>query len=47
MDHTPWEPDYIDDELARAVDHPTQAQILAEANERVMSPSQFRKEGST
>lgn len=43
MDHTPWEPDYIDDELARAVGHPTRAQILAEANERVMSPSQFAK----
>jgi DNA-binding transcriptional ArsR family regulator len=43
VDHTPWEPDYIDDELARAVGHPTRAQILAEANERVMSPSQFAK----
>ncbi|HEY5942238.1 MAG TPA: helix-turn-helix domain-containing protein [Solirubrobacterales bacterium] len=43
MGHTPWEPDYIDDELARAVGHPTRAQILAEANERVMSPSQFAK----
>jgi DNA-binding transcriptional ArsR family regulator len=41
--HTPWEPDYIDDELARAIGHPTRAQILAEANERVMSPSQFAK----
>jgi hypothetical protein len=43
VDHTPWEPDYIDDELARAVGHPTRAQILAEANERVTSPSQFAK----
>jgi DNA-binding transcriptional ArsR family regulator len=40
---TPWEPDYIDGELARAIGHPTRAQILAEANERVMSPSQFAK----
>jgi hypothetical protein len=41
--HTPWEPDYVDDELARAVAHPTRAQILAEANERVMSPNQFAR----
>jgi len=40
---TPWEPDYIDGELAKAIAHPTRAQILAEANERVMSPSQFAK----
>jgi hypothetical protein len=40
---TPWDSDYIDDELARAIGHPTRAQILAEANERVMSPSQFAK----
>jgi len=40
---TPWKPDYIDNELARAISHPTRAQILAEANERVMSPSQFAK----
>lgn len=43
MGSTPWQPDYIDDELARAISHPTRAQILAEANERVMSPSQFAK----
>lgn len=43
MGNTPWEPDYVDDELARAVAHPTRAQILAEANERVMSPNQFAK----
>jgi DNA-binding transcriptional ArsR family regulator len=41
--NTPWEPDYIDDQLAKAVAHPTRAQILAEANERVMSPNQFAK----
>ncbi len=43
MGNTPWEPDYIDDQLAKAVAHPTRAQILAEANERVMSPNQFAK----
>lgn len=43
MDHPSWGPDYIDDELAKAISHPTRAQILAEANERVMSPSQFAK----
>lgn len=43
MGHTPWEPNYIDEELARAIGHPTRAQILAEANERVMSPNQFAK----
>jgi DNA-binding transcriptional ArsR family regulator len=41
--NTPWEPDYIDDQLAKAVAHPTRAQILAEANERVMSPNQFAR----
>jgi DNA-binding transcriptional ArsR family regulator len=39
----PWNPDYIDEQLARAIAHPTRAQILAEANERVMSPTQFAK----
>jgi DNA-binding transcriptional ArsR family regulator len=39
----PWEPDYIDDELAKAIGHPVRALILAEANDRVMSPSQFAK----
>lgn len=43
MGNTPWEPDYIDDQLAKAVAHPTRAQILAEANERVMSPNQFAR----
>lgn len=43
MGNTPWEPDYIDDQLAKAVAHPTRAQILAEANERVMSPAKFAK----
>jgi len=41
--NTPWEPDYIDEQLAKAVGHPTRAQILAEANERVMSPAQFAR----
>jgi len=40
---SPWNPDYIDDELAKAVSHPTRALILTEANERVMSPNQFAK----
>ncbi len=39
----PWYLDYIDDELARAIAHPIRAQILAEANERVMSPAQFAR----
>ena len=39
----PWEPDYIDEELAKAIGHPVRALILAEANDRVMSPSQFAK----
>jgi DNA-binding transcriptional ArsR family regulator len=39
----PWEPDYVDDELAKAIGHPVRALILAEANDRVMSPSQFAK----
>lgn len=43
MGNTPWEPDYIDERLAKAIGHPTRAQILAEANERVMSPNQFAK----
>jgi DNA-binding transcriptional ArsR family regulator len=41
--NTPWEPDYIDEQLAKAVGHPTRAQILAEANQRVMSPAQFAR----
>jgi hypothetical protein len=40
---TPWEPNYVDDKLARAVAHPTRAQILTEANERVMSPAKFAR----
>lgn len=39
----PWSPDYIDEKLAKAIGHPMRAQILAEANERVMSPAQFAK----
>lgn len=39
----PWNPDYVDDELAKAIGHPMRAQILAEANERILSPSQFAK----
>lgn len=39
----PWEPDYIDEELAKAIGHPVRALILAEANDRVMSPSQFAR----
>ena len=39
----PWEADYVDEELAKAIGHPTRALILAEANDRVMSPSQFAK----
>jgi DNA-binding transcriptional ArsR family regulator len=39
----PSHSDYIDDELAKAIAHPTRAQILAEANERVMSPAQFAR----
>jgi DNA-binding transcriptional ArsR family regulator len=38
----PWEqPDYVDREIARAIAHPVRAHILAEVNQRVMSPSQF------
>jgi DNA-binding transcriptional ArsR family regulator len=43
MADDPWNPDYIDDQLAKAISHPTRAQILAEVNERVMSPNQFAK----
>ena len=39
----PWEPDYVDEELAKAIGHPVRALILAEGNDRVMSPSQFAK----
>lgn len=39
----PWEPDYVDEELAKAIGHPVRALILAEANDRVMSPSQFAR----
>ncbi len=39
----PWYSDYIDDQLAKAIAHPIRAQILAEANERVMSPAQFAR----
>lgn len=37
----PWESDFIDDSVARAIAHPMRAHILAEANVRVLSPSQF------
>lgn len=43
MSQPSWEPDYIDDEVARAIAHPLRAQILAEVNTRVMSPNQFAK----
>lgn len=39
----PWEPDYVDEDLAKAIGHPTRALILADLNDRVMSPSQFAK----
>lgn len=39
----PWYSDYIDDQLAKAIAHPIRAQILAEANEKVMSPAQFAR----
>lgn len=39
----PWEPDYVDEELAKAIGHPTRALILADLNDRVISPSQFAK----
>ena len=41
MSGSSWNQDYIDRDLAKAIGHPTRAQILAEANERVMSPKQF------
>jgi hypothetical protein len=34
---------YVDEELAKAIGHPVRALILAESNNRVMSPSQFAK----
>ena len=38
-----WEgtPDYVDQGVARAMAHPLRVQILAELNQRVMSPSEF------
>lgn len=38
-----WEgaPDYVDKDVARAMAHPIRVQILAELNQRVMSPSEF------
>lgn len=38
-----WEgtPDYVNGDLARAMAHPMRVQILAELNQRVMSPSEF------
>jgi DNA-binding transcriptional ArsR family regulator len=38
-----WFSDYIDDDLAKAISHPTRAQILSDANERIMSPTQFAR----
>jgi Helix-turn-helix domain len=42
----PWEgtPEYVDEGLARAMTHPMRVQILAELNQRVMSPKQFSTE---
>lgn len=39
----PWEgtPDYVSGAMARAMAHPLRVQILAELNQRVMSPSEF------
>ncbi|MFL5898377.1 MAG: hypothetical protein ACJ76D_07930 [Solirubrobacterales bacterium] len=39
----PWEPDYINDAMAKAIGHPTRALILAEVNRRIMSPAKFAK----
>ncbi len=39
----PWEPDYVDEKLAKAIGHPVRALILAELNDRVDSPSQFAR----
>ncbi|HEU4706319.1 MAG TPA: helix-turn-helix domain-containing protein [Solirubrobacterales bacterium] len=40
----PWEgPDYVNEDVARAMAHPMRVKILAELNKRVMSPSQFAK----
>lgn len=39
----PWEPDYVDEQLAKAIGHPVRALILAEGDDRVISPSQFAK----
>lgn len=40
-----WEgtPDYVDEDVARAMAHPMRIQILAELNQRVMSPSEFSR----
>jgi DNA-binding transcriptional ArsR family regulator len=37
----PWESDYIDEKIAKAVAHPVRALILAEANKQILSPKQF------
>lgn len=40
----PWEgSDYVDERVARALAHPLRLHILAELNEKAMSPSQFAK----
>lgn len=44
-DGEPWEgPDYVNEDVARAMAHPMRVQILALLNKRVMSPSQFARE---
>lgn len=39
----PWEPDYLNEEMAKAIGHPTRALILAEVNRRILSPAKFAK----
>jgi hypothetical protein len=39
----PWEPDYINDAMAKAIGHPMRALILAEVNRRIMSPAKFAR----
>jgi len=41
-----WEgtPDYVNQDLAKAMGHPLRVQILAELNQRVMSPTEFVKQ---
>lgn len=37
----PWESDYVDEKLAKALAHPLRRLILAEANRGILSPKQF------